>query len=269
MHNISVSTWSLHRQLGRAWYVPTADGLQNKSDQTDRVELMAVPELVASHGIHQLEVCHFHFPSVDVGYLNEFRSELERHAVTFFSLLIDTGDITHPNEQQREEELNLVRNWIDVAGRCGALQARVIAGDAEASEEAIALSAKNLGLLVDYANDRGVEISTENFKKLTQRADPLLDILNRCPSELALCADFGNFKGETKYDDLAAILPHATTVHAKGNYVNGALDKTDFGKCMDLSTSANFEGPYVLIFSDEGEEWPYLQSLKNDIQTYL
>ena len=269
MPNISVSTWSLHRQLGRAWYVPTTNGLQNRSDQTDRVELMAVPALVASQGIHQLEVCHFHFPSVDVGYLNEFRSELERHGVTFYSLLIDTGDITHPNETQREEDLNLIRHWIDVAGKCGALQARVIAGDAEASEEAIALSAQNLGILATYAKARGVEVSTENFKKLTQRATPLLEILNRCASELALCADFGNFKGETKYDDLAAILPRATTVHAKGNYVNGALDKTDFGQCMKLATAANFEGPYVLIFSDDGEEWPYLQALRNDIQTYL
>jgi len=194
---------------------------------------------------------------------------LERHAVTFYSLLIDTGDITHPNEKQREDDLDLIRHWIDVAGQCGALQARVIAGDAVVSDEAIALSAKNLGILAEYAQMRGVKVSTENFKKLTQRAAPLLEIINRCPSELALCADYGNFKGQTKYDDLAAILPTATTIHAKGDYVNGALDKTDFGQCMHLATSANFEGPYVLIFSDDGEEWPYLQALKNDIQTYL
>jgi sugar phosphate isomerase/epimerase len=269
MHNISISTWSLHKLLGRAWYIPTANGLQNKSDQTDRVELLAVPEMVASQGIYQLEVCHFHFPSVDTGYLNEFREELERHGVTFYSLLIDTGDITHPNEKQREDDLLLIRKWIDVAGQCGALQARVIAGDAEASDEAIALSAQNLDVLAEYAQTRGVKVSTENFKKLTQRAAPLLEIINRCTNELALCADFGNFKGTTKYDDLASILPRATTVHAKGDYVDGALDKSDFGQCMNLATAAEFEGPYVLIFSDKGEEWPYLQALKNDIQSYL
>ncbi|MBT3601580.1 MAG: TIM barrel protein [Candidatus Latescibacteria bacterium] len=269
MSNLSVSTWSLHRQLGRAWYVPTEEGLQDRSEPTDRVELMAVPGLVASHGIHQLEVCHFHFPSVDVGYLREFRSELDQHNVTFYSLLIDTGDITHPDEVQREEELNLIRGWIDVAGICGAKQARVVAGEADESDNAIALSAKNLGVLAEYAQGKGVRVSTENFKKLTQRAAPLLEILDRCDADLALCTDFGNFKGDTKYDDLAAVLPFATTVHAKADYEGGALMTEGFSLCMTLSRSAGFEGPYVLIFSDKGDEWSHLHALKDEIITHL
>ncbi|MFT5365104.1 MAG: sugar phosphate isomerase/epimerase [Candidatus Latescibacterota bacterium] len=269
MPSLSVSTWSLHRQLGRAWYVPTQQGLENKSDQTDRVELMEIPALAASQGIDQLEVCHFHFPSVDAGYLNEFRSELVKHGVTFYSLLIDTGDITHPNDGQRVDELNLIKHWIDVAGLCGAQEARVVAGEAEASNEALALSAQNLGVLADHARSKGVKVSTENFKKLTQRAASVLEILDRCESDLALCADFGNFKGETKYDDLAAILPYATTVHAKGDYEAGVLQQADFSRCMSLAQSAKFDGPYVLIFSDAGEEWPYLNALKDEIVTYF
>lgn len=269
MANLSISTWSLHRQLGRAWYVPTGQGLEDRSDPCERVELLAVPKLVASHGIRQLEVCHFHFPSVDAEYLQAFRSELDHHGVTFYSLLIDTGDITHPDDVQREEEIHLIKGWIDVAGICGAKQARVVAGEAEISKEAISLSADNLNLLAEYAQKKGVQVATENFKKLTQRAEPLLEILDRCDADVGLCTDFGNFKGESKYDDLAAILPLATTVHAKADYEAGVLIQEDFSRCMKLALSAQFDGPYVLIFSDKGEEWPYLHALKDEILTHL
>lgn len=269
MPSISISTWSLHRQLGKAWYVPVVDGLENRSDIAERIELLDVPKLLSEQGISQLEVCHFHFPSVEPDYLDSFCEELSRHNITFYSLLIDTGDITHPDVEQRTAELDLIKSWIDVAGKCGAKQARVVAGEAEPSAEAIKLSAQNLNLLAEYADQREVQITTENFKKLTQHAEPLLEILDRCDAQLGLCTDFGNFKGEAKYDELSAILPQATTIHAKGDYVDGELVQEDFSRCMNLAKSANFDGPYVLIFSDKGEEWPYLQALKKEVETYL
>ncbi|MDA0710374.1 MAG: TIM barrel protein [bacterium] len=269
MPGVSVSTWSLHRQLGRAWYVQTDDGLQNRSEATDGIALMAVPAMVAAHGIHHLEVCHFHFPSTDPGYLHAFRDELDRNDVTFHTLLIDTADITHPDPEQNDRELRTVEAWIDVAAQCGAKQARVVAGEAAPSQEAIDLSAKNLGKMARYAHARGLGIATENFKKLTQRAGPLLQILDRCADDIGLCADFGNFKGDTKFDDLAAVLPRATTIHAKGGYVGGKLDELDFLRCMSLSKASGFDGHYVLIFSDEGEEWPYLDALKQEVDGFL
>jgi sugar phosphate isomerase/epimerase len=186
-----------------------------------------------------------------------------------YSLLIDTGDITDPNEGQRGDDLDLIKGWIDVAGMCGAKEARVIAGEAEACDDVLDLSAQNLAMLSRYARPKGVMVTTENFKKLTRRAASLLGILDRCDSDLGVCADFGNFKGETKYDDLATLLPRATTVHAKADYPGGAFERADFSKCMALAQSAEFEGPYVLNFSDAGEEWPHLHALKNEVVEYF
>lgn len=269
MPSLSISTWSLHRQLGRAWYVPSENGLENRNQGTDGVPLMEIPKMVARHGIHQLEVCHFHFPSIADDYLEAFRDQLSEHGVAFYTLLIDTGDITHPDPVQRENELELIKKWIDVAGVCGARYARVVAGEAEANSETIALSAQNLGMLADYAEKKGVLVATENFKKLTQRADTVQEILDRCEKNVGLCTDFGNFKGQDKYSDLAAVMPRATTIHAKGNYVGGQLDRVDFKKCMQTVMENKFDGPCVLIFSDDGEEWPYLESLKEEVLTYF
>ena len=49
--------------------------------------------------------------------------------VKLHSVLIDAGDITHPEAAHREADLNWIKSWISVAGRCGAKNVRVIAGD--------------------------------------------------------------------------------------------------------------------------------------------
>src|SRR5262249_49446349 len=147
------------------------------------------------------------------------------------------------------------------ASACEAAHARVIAGDAEADAdgEAVRLSAQNLRELARFGRDNGVHVITENFRPLTRRAEPLLAILDRCEGEVGLCADFGNFGGPTKYDDLAAILPRADSVHAKAHYpAAGRMEREDFLQCMELSRKTIFDGPYSLIFDGPGDEWQSL-----------
>lgn len=265
MPEVSISTWSLHRGLGKAWYDRTPKGFVNRASEKGRIQLLDVPREVAAHGIGQLEICHFHFPTTDAAFVEELKAELVHHRVSLCSILIDAWDITHPDPVQREEHLTRIREWIDVAAACGAANVRVVAGEAEACAEAVMLSSQNLLQLAHYAQDRGVRVMTENFKRLTQRAAPLVDILNRCEAKVGLCTDFGNFKGEHKLDDLATVLPYADTIHTKADYEDGVMMRDRFLDCMELSRKANFSGYYTLIFQDPGEEWNYLNTLKREI----
>ena len=100
-------------------------------DEPGEVTLLELPGLLAKRGIRTLEVCHFHLPSADDAYLDEFRSALDDAGVELYSLLVDTADITHEDATQREQEVDTVRFWLEVAGNLGASHARVIAGDAK------------------------------------------------------------------------------------------------------------------------------------------
>ena len=131
MPELSISTWSLHRALGKAWYDRTPDGFVNRNGDEGRIQLLDVPREVASQGIRHLEICHFHFPTTDDTFIADLRAELDRHDVSLYSILIDAWDITHPDPEQREKDLAEIRRWIDVASTCGAENVRVIAGEAE------------------------------------------------------------------------------------------------------------------------------------------
>lgn len=281
MPRFSVSSWSLHRALGPRYRMVKHqfDQLTPDNDTPGDISLLEVPDKIAAQGIKTLEICHFHLPRLDRGYIAELRAALEQAGVELFSILIDAGDITQPDPSSRESELSWIRAWLEVAGQCGASHARVIAGYAQLDGNGerdphdhplIRLSAGHLRDLARFGRERGVQVITENFQPLTKRPAHVLAILDLAEGEVGLCVDFGNYKGATKYGDLALLLPRADSIHAKANYqASGAMDRPDFERCLDMARQADFGGPYSLIFDSPGDEWEGVAELRQVVGGYL
>ena len=279
MKLIMTSSWSLHRTLGKAMYDWSDMGGEPvlANGDSDSLALLEVPAELAKRDIGMLEICHFHLPRLDDSYLDELRATLDECGINLYSVLIDAGDITHRDPAVRADEVAWVRAWLAVAARLGARCARVIAGDAQPGsdgaykdDEVVRTSADNLRALAAAGRDLGVQVTTENFRSLGCHVGALRAILELCEGEVGLCADFGNFKGAAKYDELAAILPHATSVHAKAEFQReGQIDREDFTRCLSLACSADFQGPYSLIFSSAGDEWQGLNTTREVVEEYL
>ena len=279
MTRIMTSSWSLHRTLGQSMYQwpdlagkPVLEG-----DGRGEIALLELPAQLALRGIGMLEICHFHFPRLDDGYINELRQALAENGVELFSVLIDAGDITHPDPEERKGETGWICAWMRIAARCGARCVRVIAGNAEPGAEgdwrdqkAVQISAEGLRQLAGVGRQLGLRVITENFRALGGKAGALNAILDLCEGTVGLCVDFGNFKGPDKYDELAALMPRATSVHAKANFREELqMDRTDFERCLQLTTDAAFAGPYSLIFSSSGDEWGGVARTKEVVEAWL
>ncbi|MCZ6676471.1 MAG: TIM barrel protein [Candidatus Poribacteria bacterium] len=268
---LSVSTWSLHRQLGRPDFYGPDNGkrIPVATHGGGKISLLEVPEHIAKFGIHTLEICHFHIPSLDKAYLNELRSTLESAGVELFSLLIDNGDITHPEYADRD--LAWIGEWIEVAGTLGAKRARVIAGKADASDEALEMSRNGFQKLAERAEANGVRPMTENWFSLLSTPQNVLTILDSLDGKVGLCLDFGNWKGETKYADLATIAPRAESCHTKAHFTAPReMDRADYVRCLDLAQEAGFSGPHTLIYDGPGDdEWEGLALERDVVTPYL
>jgi sugar phosphate isomerase/epimerase len=229
-----------------------------------------------------LEIVHFHFPTQESSYFAEVAAAVKDAGVELFSILIDAGDITNPDVARRQQDLAWIRSWIDAAAACGASHVRVVAGyshversgGALADHPVIQLSAQSLRALATYAGDQGVRVITENFRETGSRADQLLAILDLCEGEVGLCADFGNFKGETKYEELGAIFPHADSAHVKAEYdAAGQIIEEEFACGLSLLTESGFDGPMSLIFDStlhrDESEWDNLIAMRKFVDSYL
>ena len=266
---LSVSSWSLHRTLGRPEFYGAALGeIPQDSHNRGEVTLLGLPERLAGFGIRTLEICHFHLPEVDGGYLAELRGELETHGVELWSLLVDDGDLTHPEHAERD--LNWIEGWLGVAEQLGAKNVRVIAGKQPANSETLDQARRYLELLTRIAALRGVRVLTENWFDLVAHPADLLWLLDQLQGDLGLCFDFGNWNGPHKYENLEAIAQYATSCHTKAAFSSeGVLDRDDYVRCLDITRAAGFAGPYTLIFDGPGDEWAGLAAEREVVAPYL
>ncbi|MCE2393042.1 sugar phosphate isomerase/epimerase [Candidatus Poribacteria bacterium] len=268
---LSVSTWSLHRQLGRPDFYGPEDEKQIPvaTHGNGELSLLEVPDRVAKFGINTLELCHFHIPSLDKGYLDELRGALKAANVELFSLLIDHGDITHP--KCADQDLVWIGEWIDTAGMLGAACARAIAGKAAPSADTLEMSRTGLEKLAERADVNGVRLMTENWFSILSTPENVLTLLDGLEGKVGLCLDFGNWQGETKYADLKAIAPRAESCHTKAHFLSpGEMDRDDYVRCLDLTQDVSFSGPHTLIYDGPGDdEWEGLSIERKVVQSYL
>ncbi len=271
MPRLSTSTWSLHRTLGIT-YPDSPAASPRRSEPTygaGTFTLLDIPAKLAAMGIYTLEICHFHLPKEDTVYLREVRSALDSAGVQLFSLLIDDGDITDPTHSARDQRW--ISEWLDVAGVLGAQCARVIAGKQDPTPQTLEKSRRGLSELASHAAGHNVRLMTENWFNLLSTPTHVRDLLGRLDGQVGLCADFGNWKGASKYDDLAQIFPLAESCHAKCTFnAPNTPDRHDYIRCLDLTRAAGFSGPYTLIYDGpDNDEWTGIRQEMEMVQPYL
>ncbi len=249
---LGVSTWSLSQLL------------------TAGTPLLNLPAQAAAHGLGKLEVCHFHLPSTDDEYLAKFRGALDSAGVEFYTLLIDDGDITHPDPIERKKALAMIEEWIEVAAEVGAKRVRLIGGHAEPTEAALHLAEAGFRKLLAHADDHGLEVVTENWHRLLDEPAAVRTLLDRLDGRVGLKMDFGNWPSGRKHQDLPLIADLAVCTHAKAFFPEpGVMDTEDFVKCLDLCAEVKFAGPHILIFSDPGDEWASLDQMRDAALPYV
>jgi len=268
---LSISSWSLNRILGKPSFYGVEHGLNIPTESHNKGELSLIdlPKAISDFGIQTIEITHFHLPSVDLNYLNDLKQALDDSGVELFSLLIDDGDITHPEFAERD--LEWISYWLDVAAQLGSKSVRVIAGKQELTPETLKLSIKNLGVLAEKVDDLDLRLMTENWFSITSTPESVSQLFDALDGKLGLCLDFGNWQGSTKYADFEQIAHYAESCHSKAKFEQGQLDREDYTRCLDILAAAKFDGPHTLIFDDAKpvSEWEGLRIQKKVVNSYL
>jgi sugar phosphate isomerase/epimerase len=274
MPYLSLTTWSLHRNLGplrwTKWDQEEQRQVTKEEPQPETISLLDLPKTLFAQGYRSLEVCHFHFPSTDSDYLGRIRQAFEEAGIRFYSLLIDYGDISHGDPVRRKSDLQFIKSWIDIAAEVGAERVRVVAGESDpADKDALQRSAEGLNELASYAEEKAVRVVTENFLPLSSTASNCKFLLEASNGNVGFTADFGNFPLPAKYDELAAVLPSAESIHAKARCdENGNLDVEEFRKCLDLMVNAGYEGPITLVYDGPGDLWEGIKQTRKLAEEY-
>jgi len=275
MRFFSLTTWSLHRNLGplrwTRWDESRKTIVTDVKEQPELLSLLDLPAALAAGGYRAANVCHFHIPDAGADYARRLRAAFETSGVRLFTLLLDYGDISTGEDERRTADLAWLKRWIDFAGEAGAERVRVIAGEASpGDDDALRRSAESLRELCDYAAPRGVRVVTENFRPLTSTADNCLALLEACGERLGLIADFGNFGGPRKLEELGRIIPRAEEIHAKAiTNETGHPDADELRSCLELLRTSGFAGPVTLVYDGPGDMWEGIARIRAIAEPYV
>ena len=262
---VSLSSWAVHHWLG---YALEDSPAHTSTSQVDTVRLLELPAMARAHGIATLEICHFHLPRFDPQRLTAFGKTARAHDVQLFSLLIDDGDLSHPEHNRRDRDW--IADWMRVAAQLGFERVRVIAGKQNPTPENLERARDHLVHLIALAQTLGIRLTVENWQALFPKPEPLLWMFDQLEGKLGLCLDFGNWHGPTRHTDLSQIAHLAESCHAKCEFsTDGKADLKEFKTCLEIMRNANFSGPFTLVHGLEPDEWNSLKVQHEAVQQYL
>lgn len=256
----ALHTWSLFRTMGR--YVAPGSapsGALTENTSGGGLDLLELPGQLAAHGFASAQLCHFYLPRTEAAYLAEVRAAFEAAEVDLECLLVDDGDVTHPD--RGEEQQRWLSGWIEIAEQLGAPRVRVPAGDQAPSEETLPLSARRLRELAARHSD--IRVLTENWKSLLVDAATTRRLFDQLEGEVGFLIDTGNWTGEDKYEQIAEVAGMAECSQVKAREsAPGVLDAEDLVRALSVLRDVGYAGriSYVYAGTDD-DEWTRLDEM--------
>ena len=169
------------------------------------------------------------------------------------------NDFGHPAGAKRDEQIALVKRWVEHAEILGAPVIRIFAGHVPKGDDARAAHGRMVEAMeecCDHAGRHGVFLALENHGGPTATADGLLEFVHAVKSPwFGVNLDAGNFRSDDVYGDLARIAPYAVNAQIKVTYqaADGSRRPLDFDRLARVMRDAEYRGYIVLEYEEPGD----------------
>ena len=188
----------------------------------------------------------YYLESTDPGYLESLRYLAYRNAVAFVGAACGSRTV-QADPARRADALSDIKKWVDVAGWLGAPQLRVFAGTVPpgvALGQAIDWVVEIMKAATDYSAKKGIVLSLENSRGVSQSSDACLEVMQRVASPYAgITLDITHFvptSAQDAYSQIAACIPYATNAHIMDRFDEGT--PIDLERIWKLFAQAGFRG---------------------------
>ena len=265
----------------RAWQVPGGKvrfrtGLVAYSyRQALQAKTMTYEDLIriaVETGTDGIDMTVYWLPATTDDYLLPLRRLAYTNRVEIYSIGTRVR-LAQPTAELREQQLDELRKWLDVAQKVGATHVRVFGGAKPAGatlDQAVGFAAETLKRGAEYAGARGLILGVEDDGGITDFAKETIEIVKRADSPWAgMNLDIGNFRPPAVYDQIEMSIPYAVSTHVKTEVTlddGRTRAPADWDRVFKMFASHAFRGYMGLEYEaagDPGTAVPgYLRRLK-------
>ena len=232
---------------------PLLDGSMTISDMLD---------FCAATGFEGVDITGYYFKGYPQTPPDEYLFKIKRKAFRLGIEISGTGvrnDFTIADKAKREQEVALVKNWIEVAAKIGSPVIRIFAGNQKnegiTKEQVTEWMLKDIQTCVDYGKQYGVIIGLQNHNDFIQTASQVIKIIETINSEwLGLILDTGSYRVLDPYEEIARSVKYTINWQIKEKiFINGAEKETDMDKLMGIIKSSGYKGYLPIETLGEGD----------------
>src|SRR5207244_2901217 len=169
-------------------------------------------------GTDGIDMTVYWLPSTSDDYLLPLRRLAYKNRVEIYSIGTRVR-LAQPTAELRQQQLDELRKWLDVAQKVGATHVRVFGGakpDGATLDQAIGFAAETLKRGAELAGARGLILGVEDDGGITDFAKDTIEIVKRVDSPCAgMDLDIGSFQAQDVYEQTEMALLYALSTHTK------------------------------------------------------
>jgi sugar phosphate isomerase/epimerase len=223
----------------------------NQPLQKGEMNLEDLLDFCAEHGLDAVDLTGYYFPGYPQPPADEYIYRIKKRAFLLGIDISGTGvrnDFTYPDAKRRQEDVTLVKNWIEVAAKLGAPVIRIFAGrqdlEGHSWDEAAEWMVRDIKECVEYGARHGVIVGIQNHNDFIKTAHDALKILKMLDSSwCGLILDTGSFRAADPYEEIAAAAPCAVNWQIKENvFVEDQQVGTDVAKLVKIIQASGYRG---------------------------
>ena len=195
----------------------------NRPLTAGKMTLDDVLDYCALHNIDGLDATGYYFPGYPKAPSDEYIYRLKRKAYFNGVTIAGTGvrnDFTLPDAARRKGEIQLVKDWIEVARKMGASIVRVFSGKAIPEgyrfDQVLEWMVPAFQECAAYGKERGVIVGLQHHDDFLKTAAQTIRVVEAVRSEwFGVILDVGSVRQGDPYEEIEKLVPYAATWQIK------------------------------------------------------
>jgi sugar phosphate isomerase/epimerase len=232
-------------------------------------------EFCAATGFDAVDITGYYIKGYPEVPDDEYLFSIKRKAFDLGLEISGTGvrnDFTLADKAKRNEEVERVKKWVEVAAKIGAPVIRIFAGNQKneniSKETVTTWMLEDIRTCVDYGRQHGVVIGLQNHNDFIQTAGQVIDMIKAVDSEwLGLILDTGSYRVHDPYEEIEKSIPCTVNWQVKEKiFVKGKEVPTDLERLVKIIKSSDYKGYLPIETLGEGDPKTKIVTLYNSLK---
>ena len=243
-----------------------------------KIDLFDLLHFCARYNFDAIDPTGYYFPGYPAPPSSAYIYAFKREAFLLGLDISGTGirnDFANPDPRSRQADIELIRQWVEVAEKLGTPNLRVFAGnnphEGYSRDQVFEWMANDLRTCCAIGKDHGVIIAIQNHNDFLKTAADVERLFEMVDSEwLGLNLDIGSYQQHGPYEEIEKNISHAITWQIKENvWVDGRETPTDFKKLFKIIQTAGYRGYLPIETLGAGDPYQKVPLLLQDVKSAM